>query len=196
VERNLHDGAQQQFLSVAALLARVDVVEAEEAKQIVTQARSQLQDALAELRRLAHGIHPSALSQGGLGPALHTLREAAPLAMTLTIDPQVLDERPRPAVEAAAYFAAAEALANVVKHANASHCELVVGVDGEGLSVVMRDDGSGGVRIAPGGGLDGLKDRLGALGGTLWVHSDPCTEHPSATGSTLTAVIPPEREAT
>jgi signal transduction histidine kinase len=196
VERNLHDGAQQQFLSVAALLARVDLVDADEAKHIVTQARSQLQDALAELRRLAQGIHPSALSQGGLGPALHTLREAAPLAMTLTIDPQVLEERPRPAVEAAAYFTAAEALANVVKHASASHCELVVGMDGDRLSIVMRDNGTGGVRIAPGGGLDGLKDRLGALGGTLWVHTDPCAEHPHATGSTLRAIIPPDREAT
>jgi signal transduction histidine kinase len=194
MERNLHDGAQQQFLAVAALLARADLVETVEARTIIGEARHQLRDALAELRRLAHGIHPAALAQGGLVPAVHTLREAAPFRVDLDVDEVTAATRPGAAVEAAAYFATAEALANAAKHASATRVR--VGIRRRDGSLVVRvgDDGVGGARLAPGGGLVGLRDRLTALHGSLEVHSDPCPEHPDRHGSEVVARIPLDEE--
>lgn len=190
MERNLHDGAQQQFLAVAALLARADLVEAVEARHIVGEARHQLRDALAELRRLARGIHPAALAQGGLVPAIHTLREAAPFRVELDVDAATAAHRPSAAVEAAAYFATAEALANAAKHAGATDVRVGIRQREGALVVTIADDGTGGARLAPGGGLVGLRDRLTALRGSLVVHSDPCSEHPDRHGSELVAQIP------
>jgi signal transduction histidine kinase len=194
MERNLHDGAQQQFLAVAALLARADLVETVEARTIVGEARHQLRDALAELRRLAHGIHPAALAQGGLVPALHTLREAAPFRVDLDVDEDTTATRPSAAVEAAAYFATAEALANAAKHAQATRVRVGIRrLDGS-LLVTVDDDGLGRARLAPGGGLVGLRDRLIALHGSLEVHSDPCDDHPYRHGSEVVARIPLDGE--
>ena len=194
MERNLHDGAQQQFLAVAALLARADLVETVEARTIIGEARHQLRDALAELRRLAHGIHPAALAQGGLVPAVQTLREAAPFRVDLDVDEATTATRPRAAVEAAAYFATAEALANAAKHAQATRVRVGIRELDGSLLVSVGDDGVGGARLAPGGGLVGLRDRLTALHGSLVVHSDPCGEHPDRHGSEVVARIPLDEE--
>lgn len=181
VERDLHDGAQQQFLAVAATLAQTDLVADEDVRRIVATARATLSDALAELRSLARGIHPAALSQGGLRAALPALRDRAPWPVRLDLAPD-LDDLPE-TITAATYFLVAELLSNADRHAGASAVAVAVERDGEALRVKVRDDGVGGARVIPGGGLAGLQDRVQALGGTLDLR-DRCP------GTEVSAVLP------
>ncbi len=171
VERNLHDGAQQQLLGVAATLAQADLVQDDQIRDVVTQARSGLKEALAELRTLARGIHPAALSQGGLAAALPSLCERAPWPVRLRVDPAVgdLDDNTATAV----YFVVAELLTNAAKHAQASSASITVRISSDdppshrSVCVIVSDDGVGGAHVVPGGGLSGLRDRVEALSGTL-----------------------------
>ena len=123
------------------------------------------------LRDIVHGIHPQALSGLGLLPALDDLAGRAPLPVTVH-GPQTVTRPPEP-VEATAYFAASEALGNVVKHAGATHAEVRVDWQGETLTVEVRDDGAGGADPAAGTGLTGLADRVAAAGGRLLLSSPP-----------------------
>jgi signal transduction histidine kinase len=190
VERDLHDGAQQQFLTVAATLARIDVVDDPEVRQVVAAARTQLRNALGELRRLARGIHPASLSQGGLPEALQVLRELAPIPVALTVADPVMGTRLSPTAEAAAYFVAAEALANAIKYSNAEQVLVNVRLEGSDVLLSVSDDGDGGAHFVPAGGLTGLKDRATALGGGVTIHSDPCPTHPGMKGSQVEARLP------
>ena len=190
VEQDLHDGAQQHFLAVAATLARADLVDDDQVRAVVAQARAGLTGALAELRRLARGIHPAGLTQGGLTVALPTLTALVPMPVDLTVDSALRDDRPDPAVETAAYFVVAEGLANVTRYAEATRVVVSAGpLDGH-LVVTVADDGIGGAQVRTGGGLQGLRDRVEALGGSLWLHTDPCLEHPAGHGSSVVASIP------
>jgi PAS domain S-box-containing protein len=170
LERNLHDGAQQRLvsLSLALRLAQSKVDEAPaESKEILAQASDELALALEELRELARGIHPAILTDRGLAAALESLAARAPLPVALTAPETRL---PAP-LEAAAYYVVSEAIANVVKHADATAVEVSVTTP-DGLVVVsVADDGRGGADPSSGSGLRGLGDRLAVLDGRLRVES-------------------------
>jgi signal transduction histidine kinase len=173
LERDLHDGAQQRLLSLglALHLAREQLgPNANGAAEILTEADGELRAALDELRELAHGIHPAVLTEQGLEPALRNLAERSPVPVTIVGVPE--ERLPAP-TEAAAYFLVSEALANVVKYAQASRTRIDVRrVDGR-LLVEIDDDGVGGADASRGSGLRGLSDRVAALDGTLEVTSAP-----------------------
>ena len=174
VERDLHDGAQQRLVALALALRRargqLPADAAPELEATLEGASEQLAGALAELRALARGIHPAILTEAGLAAALRTLARESPVHVTATI---LLDERLPETVEAAAYFLAAEALANVAKYARADAVRLTA-VAGAGLlRVEIIDNGVGGADPGAGSGLRGLADRLAAVGGALEIHSPP-----------------------
>jgi signal transduction histidine kinase len=173
VERDLHDGAQQRLVALALELrmvrSRMDSDPAA-AAEMLEGAAGELAAATEELRELARGIHPPVLTDRGLVPALEALATRAPLPVS--VEAEGID-RAGEAVEAAAYFVASEALTNVARHANAERAVVrVTRADGR-LCVEVEDDGSGGAALAGGSGLRGLVDRVGALGGTLELESEP-----------------------
>jgi signal transduction histidine kinase len=181
LERDLHDGAQQRLVS-ASLLLRLAQRKADPALRAeLERVGAELQAGLAELRELAHGIHPAVLSDRGLRPAVETLAARASFPVTVEGD---LAERPAPAVELALYFTVAEALTNVAKYAGATEAFVTIEHAGEQAEVEIRDDGCGGADPASGSGLRGLVDRLGALRGHLHVES------PAGGGTSVRAVVP------
>jgi len=169
IERDLHDGAQQRLVMLSMQLGlaeeKIDVDPAA-ARALVADARDQARQALAELRDLVRGIAPAILMDRGLVPALAALAGRSPVP-TVVVSSLPDGLRLPDAVERAAYFVVAEALANVAKHASASRTEIRCRLEGERLIVEVQDDGSGGARLVPGGGLAGLAGRVGALDGTL-----------------------------
>jgi signal transduction histidine kinase len=170
VERNIHDGAQQQLVALAIKLGMLEErVDAAELKAAVQVIRGRLNSALEELRELARGLHPSVLTTDGLQPALAHLANQA----TVPVEVDVPDLRFPEMVESTAYFVASEALANVAKYANASRASVRVNGDNGQLIVTVSDDGVGGAHAGAGSGLSGLADRVEALGGRLTVTSPP-----------------------
>jgi PAS domain S-box-containing protein len=185
IERNLHDGAQQRFVSIALqlqvwLAAHRDLPP--DARLELGVVQTELQTGLAELRELAHGLHPAVLSDRGLEHALRSLaqRAAVPVDLRLALPA----ERLPISVEAAAYFTACEALTNVAKYAQASRAWVDVERRGGHLGVEVGDDGVGGADFASGSGLQGLRDRVAAIGGTLDLVSRP------GTGTVVRARLP------
>jgi signal transduction histidine kinase len=174
IERNLHDGSQQRLVTLALALsmaqARVTPDAHPELASILREAAEELKHALAELRELARGIHPAILTEAGLGPALSSLAERCSVPVTVAAVPSV---RLPAAVEVAAYFVVAECLANAAKHARASSVTVTVEHTDSDLVVQVIDDGVGGAEFVEGSGLQGLADRVGALGGRLDVLSPP-----------------------
>jgi signal transduction histidine kinase len=169
IERDLHDGAQAGIVAAGMTLALAERrLRDNPARDDVRTARRQLDNALAELRRLVRGIHPPILTDRGLVAALAALAGDAPLAVDVRAGE--LGDLP-PAVESAAYFVVAEALANAVKHASANECVVTL-TRSDCLSVEVRDDGCGGADPA-GSGLDGLRRRVEALDGTMTITSPP-----------------------
>ena len=180
LERDLHDGAQQRLLGLAArLTAAMSQTEDPRATAAFAGARDELGLVLAELRDLAHGIHPASLVQGGLAPALEEVAERLPLAIHLDVAP----DRVPPAAEAAAYFAACEALTNAVKHARASQARVTVQVTASQLEMEIADDGAGGADPA-GRGLATMIDRVSAADGEAEIDSPP------GQGTRITVRIP------
>jgi signal transduction histidine kinase len=186
LEHDLHDGAQQQLvtvgLSLRMALDRLGRTTEGETAALLTKIAARVDAVIGELRELAHGIHPAILTNAGLMPALHALAERTP-------EPEVhlrTADVPRltPAEEATGYFVAAEALANTLKHANASQVRVSVEYEEGVLRIDVTDDGSGGADIGAGSGLLGLRDRVTALGGTLSVRSAP------GRGTSVSAAIP------
>jgi signal transduction histidine kinase len=167
--RDLHDGAQQRLVTTVVNLQLADQQferDAQGARELLQAALAEAGDALAELRELAHGVHPSILTNRGLGAAAAALADRSPLPVEVAVG----DERYPPHVEAAAYFFIAEALTNVVKHAHATHAELNVRRRDGDLVIEVRDDGVGGADSA-GSGIRGLRDRIEALGGQIQIAS-------------------------
>jgi signal transduction histidine kinase len=183
IERDLHDGAQQQLVSLALdlRLLRARLKDDPEAAATVEELADKLAVALAELRELARGIHPAVLSDHGLATAIHVLVERAALPIECDLE---LEGRLAPATEAAAYFVVAEGLTNVIKYANAERARVTVRRRGNELEVTVSDDGVGGAQMDAGSGLRGLSDRIAALEGVL------ALESPLGEGTRLTALIP------
>jgi signal transduction histidine kinase len=184
LERNLHDGAQQRLVAISLMLKFAErrlPPDAEDARAQLDQVAEQLDQALAELRELARGIHPAVLTERGLAPALAALAARAPVPVKVDA---VLDGRLPEPVEAAAYYLVAEALTNVAKYARASEVHVRVTENDGVVEVVVADDGVGGADGADGSGLRGLADRIEALRGRLDVRS------PGGGGTTVRARIP------
>ena len=139
---------------------------------VIETAQSELRVALQELRELARGIHPAVLTERGLGAALRGVarRSAIPSELDIHLD---ADRRLPPAVEVCTYFVIAEALANVQRHARATHVTIRVDEYPESVMFSIADDGVGGATFGVGSGLTGARDRVDALGGTLVVSSPP-----------------------
>jgi signal transduction histidine kinase len=172
IERDLHDGAQVRLAALAMSLGEIKEnleqgTDDDHTLALVGAAHQNAKDTLAELRDLARGIHPPVLDRG-LGPALGILAGTSALTVDLTV---AITERPSPAIEAMAYFCAAELLANVTKHSGASRVTIGVRERGSGLLMSVIDDGDGGARLVPGGGLAGLQERVQTVDGQLEVDS-------------------------
>jgi signal transduction histidine kinase len=183
LERDLHDGAQQRLLGIrlALRLARSRIGHNDgEVQELLGEADAELMTGLDELRALARGIHPAVLTDEGLVAALGSLARRAPVPVTINAP----DERLAPPVEAAAYFVASEALANVAKHAHASNVTITLTRADGWMRLEVADDGVGGADATQGSGLSGLRDRVEALDGHLEVTSA------SAVGTTLRAEFP------
>jgi signal transduction histidine kinase len=184
LERNLHDGAQQRLVSLALQLRIVQTnvrKDPEAAEALLAKADVELDQALAELRELARGIHPAVLTDRGLEAAIRTLADRAPIPVELQCLPA--DRLPN-TVEAAIYYLVAEAITNVAKYAQATRASVAVTRSNGFATVVVSDDGIGGAEPKRGSGLVGLADRVEALGGRLHIESPP------GHGTELTADIP------
>jgi signal transduction histidine kinase len=184
-ERDLHDGAQQRLVSLGLELRAAESIasaESEELRRLLSRLGVGLRDVLDDLRELSRGLHPAALTEGGLAPALRSLsrRSAVPVDLQLDLDVERLAEP----IEVAAYYAVSEALANTVKHSGASRVRIRVSHHGELLELTVADDGRGGADPSAGSGLTGLADRLDALGGSVRIDSPP------GVGTTVSARLP------
>ena len=169
IERDLHDGAQQQLVTLAMTLdlARIELEGSHsEAARLVDQAHTQATDTMRGLKDLIHGIHPPVLADRGLPGAIEELADRSPLPIRHTT---TLPERLPESIETAAYFVLAEALANAAKHSEATAVDLRVHVEDRTLVLDVQDDGKGGAR--PASGLAGLGDRVAAVGGRLTLSS-------------------------
>jgi signal transduction histidine kinase len=181
LERDLHDGAQQRLVSLgmALRLAQRRLSRGVDVSGVLDAAVTELGTAVSELRQLAHGIRPSCLDDG-LVPALSSLVTSTPIPITLQVTASGLD----PDLETTAYYVAAEAITNAVKHADAQHITLNVNASGGELHVRITDDGTGRAAAHDGSGLAGLADRVGAHGGRLAIDSR------RGIGTVIEAVLP------
>jgi signal transduction histidine kinase len=173
IERDLHDGAQQLLVSIGLQLraAEAEIPPGlDTLRQALATAMQGLVDAQSELQKIARGIHPAILAEGGLTPALKTLARRSPIPVALAVAPHArLPEQ----VEVAAYYVVSEALTNAAKHGGASLVNVDVQVDGGAVKIAVGDNGAGGADPTKGSGLIGLMDRVATLGGTFAINSPP-----------------------
>jgi signal transduction histidine kinase len=181
LERDLHDGIQQRLLAIKILLAAAgDGTTDSAAQTLISRARNELGQVLGELRELAHGIHPAALSQFGLDQAIKDIAERHSVPIDVDLPPGRFTD----AAEITAYYVIAEAITNAIKHARAKRIT-VTGRDASGaLEIIVTDDGRGGASIAAGTGIRGILDRVRAVGGDVDLHS------PAGHGTQIRAQIP------
>jgi len=184
LERNLHDGAQQRLVTLALQLKLIKSAlkkDLSTSESLLIQANDELERALAELRELARGIHPGALTTQGLHSALSAIADRAPVPVRVTHIPK--ERLPEP-VEVAIYYLVAEATTNVAKYAQATQATVSVERSDGTVTVVVADDGVGGAEPGSGTGLVGLTDRIEALGGRVHIES------PRGRGTRISAEIP------
>jgi signal transduction histidine kinase len=192
IERDLHDGAQVRLAALAMTLG--DIKESLDAaagrvtddgartRSLVAAAHRNAKETLAELRDLARGIHPAVLDRG-LGAALAALAQTSPVPVSLEAG---IAQRPSPAIEAIAYYCAAELLANVAKHSGASRVSVSAAEHDGRILMTVTDDGPGGATLVPGGGLSGLSERVQTVDGRLGIDSP-------AGGPTVITIELPDR---
>lgn len=183
IERDLHDGAQARLVALGMNIGLAEQQlgkDPEKAQEHLAEARAAAAAALQELRDLARGIHPPILADRGLEAAIGALALHAGVPVDVDVD---LSERPPDAVETAAYFVAAEGLANALKHARASRIDIDVHEREQAIVVRVLDDGAGGASEAE-GGLHGLRQRVEALDGSLRIAS------PEGGPTVIEAVLP------
>jgi signal transduction histidine kinase len=184
IERDLHDGAQQQLVSLALALRAAQATVPEgfvEHQNELSLVVAGLTSALDDLREIALGIHPAGLSDDGLTPALKRLVARSPIRVNLEVD---ADARFPESVEVTAYYVVSEALTNAAKYAETPVADVTVTAGAAALRVEVRDGGRGGANPAEGTGLIGLKDRVEAIGGTMRLAS------PDGAGTLLSVVLP------
>jgi PAS domain S-box-containing protein len=189
IERDLHDGAQQQLVTLAVALQRAQAripSALDEVRAEVGRVADGLAGAVNELRDLSRGIHPALLTEGGLTPALKALGRRSSVRVKLDVG---LEHRLPDQVEVAAYYTVSEALTNASKHANAARVWVSLRVEDEMLLLSVRDDGTGGADATRGSGLTGLRDRIEALGGRIKIDS------PAGGGTLIEVEIPVGRTA-
>lgn len=190
IERNIHDGAQQELVALVARLgmAKTKAVKGELSPEAITELQTEAQHILSDLRELAQGIHPSVLSDGGILEAVEDRCAHVPLEVSLQAPESLRTMRFDDDVEGAAYFFMSEALANILKHSGASRVEVTLDTSSEGIQLGVTDDGCGfDPGAEKGNGLSGLGDRIRALGGTLVISSS--ANH----GTSIQATIPKNR---
>jgi signal transduction histidine kinase len=192
LERNIHDGAQQQLVALAVKLRLADQVlerDTGKAHQLLSQLQSDTQDALENLRDLARGIYPPLLADAGLPAALEA--QARKSALPVSVEPNGVGRYPQE-IEATVYFCVLEALQNVAKYSRASGVQIRLRDDATGLGFEVQDDGVGFDTTEPteGSGLQGMADRLEAVGGTFLISSAP------GSGTTVSGRLPVAISAT
>ena len=184
IERDLHDGLQPQLVNLALDLGLAKVrlrSDPAAAQAIIDRAHDEAKRAAGDLRNLVRGIHPSVLDERGLDAALSALVASCSVPVAVNVS---LPGRPPQAAETTAYYVVAEAVTNISKHSAASRAAVSIGYAGDALRVTIEDDGRGGARADPGGGLAGLADRVAALDGTFMLSS------PHGGPTRIEAVIP------
>lgn len=186
IERNLHDGAQQRLLALAMQLRAAQLrhpsplpADGPADDAVLDHAISELATAVRELRDLANGLRPAVLADAGLVAALDDLAGRVPMQVELDVAPVELGE----STEDTLWFIACEAVANAVKHADATSLRLTLSTDGDTVTLACRDDGNGFART-DGAGLRGIVDRAETAGGRIRVDSVP------GAGTTIEAVLP------
>jgi signal transduction histidine kinase len=171
LERDLHDGAQQHLVALAVLLQLARTAEQDRSESLLLEASQVLETAIAEIRRLAHGIYPPLLVSGGLAQALPAAAGHAAIPVNLDLDG--LGRYPTE-IEAALYYCTTEALQNAAKHGGAdTKATISVHADDSGLNLTISDTGRGFNQEITGTGLTNMKDRLAAIGGRLEVDTAP-----------------------
>jgi PAS domain S-box-containing protein len=185
IERDLHDGAQQRFVSLALRLQVLIATHRDLPEEVVSELQEVLEDlrsGLGDLRELARGLHPGVLSAHGLEHALNALsaRCIVPVETEISTGGERLAEN----LESTAYFVVSEALTNVARHAHADHAWVRVERSNGWVELEVRDDGIGGAETGSGSGLQGLRDRVAAVNGALEVFS------PSGEGTVVRARLP------
>jgi signal transduction histidine kinase len=173
IERDLHDGAQQQLITLLLGLRSAEgriPAGLEDMRADVRRFADRLTSVVEELREMSRGIHPAILTEGGLSSAFEALalRSSVPVKLNVRCEGRLRDE-----VEVAAYYVVSEALTNAAKHADASRVQIDLHCEEETLCLSVVDDGVGGAEVGGGSGLIGLKDRVEALGGRIDVASPP-----------------------
>lgn len=193
IERDLHDGAQARLVAMGMSLGTIEALiekDPQQAKKMLSMARANSAEALAELRDLVRGIHPPVLAERGLGDAVRALALRAGLPVEVDVELPGRFEEP---VESAAYFAISEVLTNAAKHAEAEQVWVDVHHAGGMLRIAVTDNGKGGADTALGSGLTGIERRLGAFDGVLAINSPvggptmvtmeiPCEPYPASAG--------------
>jgi signal transduction histidine kinase len=173
LEHDLHDGAQLRLTWLAlrlhdsAVIARQDP---ERAPALLEEAESELELAIDELRKLAHGLHPAVLVDLGLAEAIRSLALHSSIEVDLL---ELPSERLNASAETVGYYVVAEAIANAQKHSGASLVEVRASLTRDALRLEIADNGAGGAVERPGSGLEGLRDRAEAAGGTMQLDSPP-----------------------
>ncbi|MFJ4185398.1 sensor histidine kinase [Kitasatospora sp. NPDC089509] len=177
IERDLHDGAQQELVALVMRLgileaaASASAIDEERIVQLARQAQGQAERALERLRETVRDIHPGELSDLGLIAAVRELVARSPLRVELTSTGT--DARLSSPIAAAVYFTVSEALTNIAKHAGVDSARIELRCSDSGVRVLVRDDGAGGARISTGSGLSGLRERMRSVGGNLEIISPP-----------------------
>ncbi len=187
IERNLHDGVQQQLVALGIDLGMADshlVDDPEQARELLGLARQKVQGSIGELRQLGRGLHPAILEDRGLDAALSAVVANASIPISVHVDPDLDLGKD---VAETVYFVANEAVANVLKHAQARVASVHVARIGANVRITVHDDGVGGIPatgLGSGSGLVGIKARVGGRDGLLTVSS------PAGGPTTLTAELP------
>jgi signal transduction histidine kinase len=181
IERDLHDGVQQRLVTQALMLSGIRDRVSADVRADIDEVRDDLAATRQELRDLCQGVHPAILLEVGLGAAIRALARRSPLPVRVRLR---ADGAPPRSCEVTAYYVAAEAFTNAVKHASASAVDILIEEADGTLTVQVRDDGVGGADAGRGSGLTGLRDRVEAVGGSMTLDSR------TGAGTILTALLP------
>lgn len=188
IERDLHDGAQQELVAVIMRLGMLETAAASSnvlaLAQQATQAREHAEHALAKLRQTVRDIHPRELTDLGLSAAVRELAARSPLRITVNVSGD--DSFLSGPAAAAAYFTISEALTNIAKHAGTDRAEIGLRCDHTGVRLRVADTGRGGAVFQPGSGLTELRERVRSVGGKFEIVS------PSSDGTIVSAAVPCE----